>query len=250
MRHPHTTRSDDLRQPAWAQWIADVLGLADYSDRLPRTALARCLLMAAALGLAVSAVARRVSGGGREVVRRGIRATLPDDPRDLERRLAAGLRQRLPRALRRHSVPVAIDVHRRPYYGDHDRTRGVTGGQAERGTHYFWSYATAVSLVAGQRHTLALTAIGPRDTPAVLVERLLARSAGPGSGSGTCCWTGPSTRWAWSAPSGDGGCGSSCRWSAAAGRLSGSSAGGHGGGSTTPCVRTGPGRACGCGWPW
>ena len=58
MRHTHNTRTEDLRQPAWAQWIADVLGLTDYSGRLPRTALARCLLLAASLGLAVSAVAR------------------------------------------------------------------------------------------------------------------------------------------------------------------------------------------------
>jgi hypothetical protein len=172
MRHPHTTRFEDIRQPAWARWIADVVGLSDYSDQLPRTALAQCLLMAAALGLAVSAVARRVSGFGRETVRKGIRATLPEDPRDLEDRLAAGLRQRLPRRLRRHAVPIAIDVHRRPYYGDHDRTAGVTGGKAQRSTHWSWSYATAVSLVPGSRHTLALTAAGPRDTPAILVEQV------------------------------------------------------------------------------
>src|SRR5436309_15856566 len=95
MRHTHNTRTEDLRQPAWAQWIADVLGLTDYSGRLPRTALARCLLLAASLGLAVSAVARRVARSGREVVRKGVRAALPEDARDLERRVAAGLRHRL-----------------------------------------------------------------------------------------------------------------------------------------------------------
>jgi putative transposase len=175
MRHTHTTRFEDLRQPAWTQWIADVLGLTDYSDQLPRTALAQCLLLAAALGRAVSAVARRASGCGRETVRTAIRAALPADPRDLERRLAAGLRHHLPRPLRRRPIPIAIDVHRRPYYGDRDRTPGVTGGKAERGTHWFWSYATAVSLAPGHRHTLALTTAGPRDTPEVLVDRLLAQ---------------------------------------------------------------------------
>jgi hypothetical protein len=178
MRHTHTTPNDFTRQPAWIQWIADVLGLTDSSDRLPRTALARCLLVAASLGLAVSAVARRVTGCGRETVRKGIGAALPEDPRELENRLAAGLRHCLPRRWRRRrSVPIAIDVHRRPYYGDRDHTPGVTGGKAERGTHWFWSYATAVSLWPGQRHTLALTAAGPRDTPEILVERLLRQVA-------------------------------------------------------------------------
>jgi len=175
MRHPHPIRFEDLRQPAWTLWIADVLQLTDHSQQLPRTALAHCLLLAAALGRAVSAVARRVSGRGRETVRKAIAAALPPDPRDLECRLAAGLRHRLPRRLKRRPIPIAIDVHRRPYYGDHDRTPGVTGGQAERGTSWFWSYATAVSLVPGVRHTLALTAVEPGDKPAELVERLLAQ---------------------------------------------------------------------------
>lgn len=175
MRHPHPTPIAVARQPAWADWIADALGLADFSDALPRTALARCLLLAAALGQTLSAVARRAAGCGRETVRKGLRATLPDDPRELERRLAAGLRHHLPRRFRRRSVPIAVDVHRRPYYGDPDRTHGVTGGKREQGTHWAWAYATAVALVPGHRHTLAVTAVAPGDTPAELVERLLAQ---------------------------------------------------------------------------
>jgi putative transposase len=175
MRRPHPTPADAVRQLPWTEWFADTLGLTDYSDRLPGTALARCLLLAATLGVAISAVARRATGCGRETVRKGIAAALPADPRDLERRLAAGLHRRLPRRLRRQPVPIAIDVHRRPYYGDRDRTPGVTGGKADRGTHWFWSYATAVSLAPGHRHTLAVTAAGPGETPAVLVDRLLAQ---------------------------------------------------------------------------
>src|SRR5688572_14257731 len=97
MRHPHLTPPDFARQPPWTQWVADALGLTDYSEDLPRTALARCLLLAATLGLAVSALARRATGCGRETVRKGIGASLPEDPRDLERRIAAGLHRRLPR---------------------------------------------------------------------------------------------------------------------------------------------------------
>src|SRR3954471_12889307 len=101
MRHRHDTRLADLRQPEWDTWIADVLGLTDYSDSVPRTALARCLLMAASLKVALSAVTRRVANCGREVIRKGLTASLPGDTRTLETRLAAGLRNALPRRLRK-----------------------------------------------------------------------------------------------------------------------------------------------------
>jgi len=132
-------------------------------------------LVASALGAAVSAVARRVAELGRETVRKGIAASLPDDVRQLEGRLADGFRRVLPRALRERSVPVAIDIHRRPYYGDHDHTAGITGARSENGTNWFWSYATATSLLPGHRHTLAITTVGSDDTLTDVVERLLAQ---------------------------------------------------------------------------
>jgi putative transposase len=175
MRHRHDTRPDDLRQPGWDVWIADGLGLSDYSDAAPRTVLARCLLLAAALHSAVSAVARKAADLGREVVRRGLAASRPADPRDLERRLAGGFRRALPRGFRGRRIPIAIDIHKRAYYGDHDRTPGITGGKRDAGTSYFWSYATAVALTPGHRHTLALTAVEPSETPTDVVDRLLAQ---------------------------------------------------------------------------
>lgn len=174
MRHRHNTRPDALRQPAWAQWAADSLGLTDYSEQLTRTALAKCLLVAASLRLTLSAVARKVAGTGREVVRKGVAAALPKSTGELERRLAAGLRHTLPRLLREKPLPVALDIHRRPYYGDR-RTPGVTGGKAEAGSSWFWSYATVTSLLPGHRHTLALTAVDPSDTLTDILERLLAQ---------------------------------------------------------------------------
>jgi len=174
MRHRHDTRPDDLRQPGWDTWIADACGLTDYSDAVPRTVLAKCLLLAAALGTAVSAVTRRAADLGREVVRKGLAASLPNDSRALEARLACGLRRALPRILRRRSVPVAIDIHRRPYYGDRHQPPALTGDKAEAGTAWFWSYATAVSLLPGHRHTLAVTTVERSDTLTDIVERLLA----------------------------------------------------------------------------
>jgi hypothetical protein len=177
MRHRHLSRLDTLRQPHWAQWIADTLKLTDYSDQLTRTALAKCLLVAAALRLAVSAVARTVTGAGREQVRRGIAASQPRQLRQLEACLAAGFRHVLPRSLRGVPLPIAIDIHRRPYYGDRRNTPGITGGRSEAGSGWFWSYATVVSLLPGHRHTLALTTIEPSDKLADVVERLLVQVA-------------------------------------------------------------------------
>ena len=185
MRHQHLSRSAALRQLGWAQWIADSLGLTDYSDDLTRTMLAKCLLVAAALRVAVSRCARAVANAGREIVRKGIAASLPSDARQLENRLAAGLRHALPRRLRKKSLPIAIDIHRRPYYGDRRHTPGITGGKAQAGSSWFWSYATAVSLLPGHRHTLAVTAIDASDTLADVVERLLKQVA----------WSGVSVRY-------------------------------------------------------
>lgn len=173
MRHQHLSRSAVLRQHGWAQWIADSVGLADYSDQLTRTTLAKCLLVAAALRVAVSRIARTVANAGREVVRKGIAASLPNDTRLLENRLAQAFRHAIPRPLLHKALDIAIDTHKRPYYGDRKRTPGITGGKAQAGSSWFWTYATAVLLTPGHRHTLAITSIDASDTLTDVVERLL-----------------------------------------------------------------------------
>jgi putative transposase len=70
---------------------------------------------------------------------------------------------------------VAVDTHRRPYYGDRRRTPGVTGGRREAGTRWAFGYATAAVVRRGRRYTAAVTAARPGDRPADLVDRLLAQ---------------------------------------------------------------------------
>ena len=108
-----------LGQQAWADTLADVLHLTDGAV-VARAAVARCLLAAAALGVAVSAVAKRVAGVGRETIRKAFAADLPADLPTPERHLAAGLRRRFPRSFRKRPIPIAIDTHQRPFYGDRD----------------------------------------------------------------------------------------------------------------------------------
>jgi hypothetical protein len=180
MRSFQRTHSESARQSTWAISVADALGLSDFSAALGRIALARCLLFAAALRVTLSAVARLVGGCGRETLRKGLLAGLPTEPRLVEDRFAAAFRAGLRRRDRRRAVPLAVDLHKRPYYGDHDRTPGVTGGKRERGTSWFYAYATAVVLRRGHRHTLALTAVEPKETFAAILRRLLAHVAASG----------------------------------------------------------------------
>ena len=173
VRRPYDSPAAVLGQPGWARWLADALGLDDYSAAVTRALLARCLLLAAAVGAAVSAVARRL-GVGRETARKGLAAALPATAADLENRLARGLHRRLPRAVLRRRVPIAVDLHLRPYYGGRD-TPGICGGKPDRGARWFWGYATAVLLRPGPRHTVALTAVGRGEAMAAVLERVLAQ---------------------------------------------------------------------------
>ncbi len=168
MRHPHDNPRNLIRQPAWADGLADRLGFTDYSTTTPRALLARGLLLAAT-GFAVSHAAPRLLRRGRETIRKGVAANLPDAPRVLEDRVAAGLRHTLPRRYRGRPLPVALDPHRRPYYGDRRRIPAVTG------TSWFRSYATGVAVRCGHRYTLGVTAVGPGDTMPDVAERLLAQ---------------------------------------------------------------------------
>lgn len=185
-----------LGQQAWADTLADVLHLTDGAV-VARAAVARCLLAAAALGVAVSAVAKRVAGVGRETIRKAFAADLPADLPTPERHLAAGLRRRFPRSFRKRPIPIAIDTHQRPFYGDRGATPGVVGGKPEDGAKWFWTDATAASLAPGRRHTLALTS-APRTPRTPSPNACWPDSGGPEFGPDTSCWTAGSTRRRWS----------------------------------------------------
>src|SRR5439155_6612739 len=105
------------------QASAVVLGClrpVDYSCRCPAVVLVSCLLLAAARRLSLAAVAAVRRGcPSRETLRQALYATLPGYDA-LRRRIPALLRASLPRGLLRHPgrrrYPLAIDLHRVPYY--------------------------------------------------------------------------------------------------------------------------------------
>ena len=172
MRHTSRSSGGPLGPASWATALADALGLTDYSPRASRGMVARALIYAAVLTRSVSAAARTVVAVGRETLRKALAAALPATLDALEDRVARGLHAVLPRRARRRPLPVALDLHLRPFYG-HYRTPGLCGGPRKDGARWFWGYATAVVLTPGRRHTLALIAVRRRETPDAIVERVL-----------------------------------------------------------------------------
>ena len=174
MRQSYRSSTGPLGPQTWAIALAEAFGLTDYSARASRTTVARALIYAAALTRSLSAAARALATVGRETLRRALAAALPTTIEELEDRVIRGLQSALPRRLRGRAVPVAIDLHLRPYYG-HYQTPGICGGPRKDGARWFWGYATAVILTPGHRHTLALIALRRRETPESVVDRVLAQ---------------------------------------------------------------------------
>jgi putative transposase len=153
--------------------LAAVLAWKDYGRRVTAELLLRLLSLAAALRTSLSAAVRRGAGGiSWETVRRAVHTQLPKAD-DLIDPLRAALQRRLPRPLRRRRCTVAIDVHERCYYGKARQTVGIRGGKPKAGTKWFWAYATAVLVDAGQRWTVGLVPVRKGEAMDVIVGRLL-----------------------------------------------------------------------------
>jgi putative transposase len=104
-----------------------------------------------------------------------------DLPR-LERQINAALAAHWPKKLRRSGpVEVAMDFHDRPYYGKSEQSKGLwVRGEAKDGTTRFYRVATADAIVRGQRVTLGIRFVLPKqETVEVLADlwRALRRRA-------------------------------------------------------------------------
>jgi putative transposase len=87
-----------------------------------------------------------------------------DLPR-LERQINAALSANWPKKLRRGGpIEVAMDFHDRPYYGRSEQAEGLSvRGEAKAGTTRFYRVATAYAIVRGQRLTLGIRFVLPRE---------------------------------------------------------------------------------------
>ena len=166
MRRAHCTPRPAAAHAPAAALLARRLPLRGYKRSVPAAALARALALLGAWACSLHALARRLGGPSHETLRRAFHAGRPTLAR-LDACLPALLRDALPARPPRRPVELAIDLHRRPFYGDR-ATPGLLGGKAERGTRSFWTYATAVALAPGRRWTVGLARVRSNRMPAVL----------------------------------------------------------------------------------
>jgi putative transposase len=186
MRRYHYDRLAACVQEQTAAVVQRQCRPADFSQHCPARVLLASLILAAARGVSLTAVAAlRPRSPCRETLRQALLTTLPGYDA-LRRRLPGLVRASLPRSLRRpgrtrRRYPLALDVHQVAYF-KRGRTppAHVRKGKPLPGTAYSHQYATAALLRKGQYYTVALTPYDPGEDTAALVRRLLRQAAANG----------------------------------------------------------------------
>ena len=162
---------------AYARHLLQIdLELRDFKESVPASLLASVLLFAACWQCSLSAACSYVKGTPcRESVRKALHACLPRRPQELADRLVQMLRDSLPWHLKNRSLPFALDLHRRPYYGRF--TRGVSRGKEKNSTKKAFAYATLVAFSDSGRFTVGLLQFRPYMRLTTVLERLLQQAA-------------------------------------------------------------------------
>jgi hypothetical protein len=180
MRPHHRTLNRQQVHRSATRHLQNHVPLRDYKRKVSAQTLWAVLLVAATGVTSIHAACGRLDGlASEETIRKALLASLPEFA-ELQRQLNRALAGRLPRALRRRSQRLAVDLTLIPYHGEHFRDpQEVDRGQAKDGTSHFHAYATAYVVCKGQRFTVALTAVGKGEPMKDVLQRLLkqARSA-------------------------------------------------------------------------
>ena len=156
------------------QWLSCALRLEYEGIKCTASTLLQVLLIAAARVVSIFAACRDLADApSDQTIRNALAATLPDPP-ELERRLNRALATKLPKALRRKSRMIAIDLTLIPYHGQPARdAKEIYRGEPKSGTTHFHAYATAAVVHKGHRYTLALTRVEYGEAMKDVVQRLL-----------------------------------------------------------------------------
>jgi hypothetical protein len=161
--------------------LQNYVPMRDYKRKVTAQTLWAVLLVAATGVTSIHACCGRLEDlASEETIRKALIASLPEFA-ELQRQLNRALAGRLPRALRRRSQRLAIDLTLIPYHGEPFRDEGeVYRSLAKQGTSHFHAYATAYVILKGQRFTVALTAVTKGESMKDVLQRLLkqARSVG------------------------------------------------------------------------
>jgi putative transposase len=156
-------------------WLGTALRLEYSGYKCTTSMLLQILLIAAARVVSLFAACRDLADApSDQTIRNALFATLPEID-ELQRRLNLALVAHVPKALRRKSRMVAIDLTLIPYHGQpaHDK-KEIFRGEPKSGTTHFHAYATAVVLHKGYRYTLALVRVEYGDSMTEVLRRLLA----------------------------------------------------------------------------
>jgi hypothetical protein len=131
-------------------WLETALRLEYRGYKGSTSTLLQVLLIAAARVVSVFAACRDLADApSDQTIRNALAATLPEIA-ELERRLNLALVRHVPKALRRKSRMVAIDLTLIPYHGQPALDKKeVFRGEPKSGTTHFHAYATAVVLHKG-----------------------------------------------------------------------------------------------------
>ncbi len=156
-------------------WLGTALRLEYRGYKCTSGTLLQILLIAAARVVSLFAACRTLADApSDQTIRNALAATLPEIG-ELERRLNLALVRHVPKALRRNSRMVAIDLTLIPYHGQPARDpEEIFRGEPKSGTTHFHAYATAVVVHKGYRYTLALTRVEYGDSMKEVVQRLFA----------------------------------------------------------------------------
>ena len=156
-------------------WLGTALRLEYQGYKCSTSTLLQILLIAAARVVSVFAACRDLADApSDQTIRNALAATLPEIA-ELERRLNLALVTHVPKALRRKSRMVAIDLTLIPYHGQPALDKKeIFRGEPKSGTTHFHAYATAVVLHKGYRYTLALVRVEYGDSMKEVLQRLLA----------------------------------------------------------------------------
>jgi len=155
-------------------WLSAALRLEYEGYKCNSTTIYQILLIAAARVVSLFAACRDLADAPcDQTIRDALAATLPDIG-ELEKRLNRALVTNVPKALRRKSRMLAIDLTLIPYHGQPlHNIQEIFRCQPKSGTTHFHAYATAVVIHKGYRYTLALTRVERGEAMKDVVQRLL-----------------------------------------------------------------------------
>jgi hypothetical protein len=163
------------------RYLQNYVPMSDYKRKVTAQTIWAVLLVAATAVTSIHACCGRLEDlASEETIRKALIASIPEFV-ELQKQLNRALAGRLPRALRRRSQRLAIDLTLIPYHGQPFRDEvEVYRSLAKQGTSHFHAYATAYVVLKGQRFTVALTAVTKGEPMKEVLQRLLkqARSVG------------------------------------------------------------------------